>query len=99
VSYTLLICITLVIAVAVYLVGRVRMASRGKTLMPITWPMIALSLVTIVFDNIMISQGLFNYGSHALIGWRIGLVPIEDLGYPVIAVLLASALGGARDEN
>lgn len=98
-SYTILICIALVIAVAVYLVARARVAGRGKTLLPIAWPMLALSVFTIVFDNIMISQGLFDYGSHALLGWRIGLVPIEDLGYPVIAVLLASALGGARDEN
>lgn len=98
-SYTILICVALVISVAAYLRARARLVGRGTKPLPIAWPMLALSVVTVIFDNIMISQGLFDYGSNALIGWRIGLVPIEDLGYPVIAVLLASALGGSRHEN
>lgn len=62
---------------------------------------IVLTVLTIVFDSIMIGADLFTYGERHILGPRIGLMPIEDLSYPIAAVILLPAvwmaLGGERD--
>jgi len=70
---------------------------------------IALALVlvlTAVFDNVMISAGLFAYDAAHLAGVFVGLAPIEDFAYPVAAAVLLPSLwvllrrheGGAHDD-
>lgn len=49
-------------------------------------------VLTAIFDNVMISAGLFDYGQQTLLGWFIGRAPIEDFLYPLAAVLLMPAL-------
>jgi hypothetical protein len=50
--------------------------------------------LTLVFDNIMIAAGLFAYADAHISGLRIGLVPIEDLSYPLaLAIGLWTAAG------
>lgn len=51
-----------------------------------------LLVLTVVFDNAMIAVGLFTYTDAHLSGLRIGLVPVEDLAYPLAALLLLPAL-------
>lgn len=48
--------------------------------------------LTVVFDSLMIAADLFRYDDAKLLGPHIGLAPIEDLGYALIAVLLAAAI-------
>ncbi|WP_051222555.1 lycopene cyclase domain-containing protein [Agrococcus lahaulensis] len=48
--------------------------------------------LTIVFDSLMIAADLFRYDDGKLLGPRVGLAPVEDLGYALIAVLLAAAI-------
>jgi lycopene cyclase domain-containing protein len=48
--------------------------------------------LTAVFDSLMIAADLFRYDDAKLLGPRIGLAPIEDLGYALIAVLLVGAV-------
>jgi lycopene cyclase domain-containing protein len=97
VKYALLAAISLGASVVVYLIARTRAGQRNKVLMPVLWPAAILTLITIVGDNLMISSELFSYGHDALLGAYIGLMPVEDLSYPIIAVLLVSALGGSRE--
>lgn len=46
---------------------------------------VVLVVLTIVFDNVMIAAGLFTYPEHLISGIRLGLAPIEDLSYPIVA--------------
>lgn len=49
-------------------------------------------ILTAVFDNLMIWAGFVGYGQEQRLGWRIGLVPIEDFFYAIFVVLVLSAL-------
>jgi lycopene cyclase domain-containing protein len=44
--------------------------------------------LTALFDNLMIGAGLMTYDGAHLSGLRLGLVPIEDVAYPVAGLLL-----------
>ncbi|MEE1620942.1 lycopene cyclase domain-containing protein [Zafaria sp. J156] len=59
---------------------------------PVGGALAVVLLLTAVFDNLMIAAGLFDYGEHGLSGLRIGLAPVEDLGYAATAVLLVPAV-------
>ena len=51
----------------------------------------AILVLTIVFDSVMIAADFFRFGEQQLLGIRIGLAPIEDLGYALVAVLAVAA--------
>lgn len=53
---------------------------------------IALLLLTAVFDTVMIGAGLFGYAEGTRLGPTVGLAPIEDFAYPIVAVLLVPAV-------
>lgn len=53
---------------------------------------IVLLALTGVFDSIMIAAGLFRYADGTRLGPTVGLAPIEDLAYPIVAVLLVPAV-------
>ena len=55
-------------------------------------PIAALLLATAIFDNIMIEAGLVAYSEDALLGFKVGVAPIEDFAYPVAALVLLPAL-------
>ncbi len=52
----------------------------------------ALLVLTIVFDTVMIAVDLFRYDEALLLGPRIGLAPVEDLAYALIALFVVVAL-------
>lgn len=49
-------------------------------------------LLTAVFDNLMISAGLFSYDPDHLVGSFIGRAPIEDFAYPLAAAVLLPSI-------
>lgn len=51
---------------------------------------------TAVFDSLMIAAGLFTYAPSHLIGLHIGLAPIEDFAYVLVAGTLLPALWLSR---
>ncbi|MFP3714195.1 lycopene cyclase domain-containing protein [Puerhibacterium sp. TATVAM-FAB25] len=51
-----------------------------------------LLVLTAVFDSLMIAADLFRYDENALAGVRVWLTPVEDLAWPLAAVLLLPAL-------
>ena len=54
--------------------------------------LVALLLLTLVFDNIMIWASLFHYEPLKILGIHIGLAPIEDFFYAVLAALIVPVL-------
>jgi lycopene cyclase domain-containing protein len=59
-------------------------------------------LLTAVFDNVMISLGLFGYNPANISGAFVGLAPLEDFSYAIAAVVLLPTLWhllGKREGN
>lgn len=68
-------------------------ARRGRPhLGAVALTVVALVILTAVFDTIMIATGLFHYSPAHLLGLHIGLAPIEDFTYPLAGALLLPAL-------
>ncbi|AKT52507.1 hypothetical protein ADJ73_01525 [Arsenicicoccus sp. oral taxon 190] len=67
-------------------------AGRGPWLRPTLLTLAGLAALTVVFDNLMIAADLFDYGDQHRSGVQLGLAPIEDLAYPLGAVILLPAL-------
>lgn len=91
-SYLLLDAVFLVAAGAVATLAlrqrrldRTRLAAAGIALA-------VLLVLTAVFDTVMIAVGLVAYDPALLMGFRVGLAPLEDFAYPVAAALLLPAL-------
>jgi lycopene cyclase domain-containing protein len=66
-----------------------------------TTPVVALPMLvlTAVFDNLIIAAGIVDYDDSKLIGLDIGLVPIEDFAYTVVAILLVPAIWKAVNKE
>ena len=61
-----------------------------------------LMVLTAIFDTVIIGVGLVDYDESLILGWRIGLAPIEDFAYPLAGVILLPALWalmGGRDAS
>jgi lycopene cyclase domain-containing protein len=92
-SYLLLVAGLLAIAIVLRVAGTAAARRRGDGIptLPTGLARVVHVALTLVFDNIMIAAGLFAYADAHISGLRIGLVPIEDLSYPLA---LAIALPG-----
>jgi len=64
----------------------------GEVSLAVAIAAIVLCLLTAAFDTVMIAAGLFRYGEGTLLGIEIGRAPIEDLSYPLAAVLAMPAV-------
>lgn len=60
-------------------------AATGLTLL-------ALGVLTAVFDTAMIAADLFRFDESRLAGHFVGLAPIEDFAWPLAAVLVVPAV-------
>lgn len=58
-----------------------------------------LTILTIIFDNLIIAAHIVAYHQAQLIGWYIGRMPIEDLSYTVAACLLVPVLWGREVDD
>ncbi|MGJ0388958.1 lycopene cyclase domain-containing protein [Microbacterium sp. CGR1] len=56
---------------------------------------VALVILTAIFDTVMIATGLFHYSPEHLLGVHIGLAPLEDFAYPIAGAILLPALWAA----
>ncbi|SDK00911.1 lycopene cyclase domain-containing protein [Cryobacterium psychrotolerans] len=91
-SYLLLDAVFLAAAAAVA-VFALRQRRPGRTgVAAVGIALAALLVLTAVFDTVMIAVGLVAYDPALLIGFRVGLAPLEDFAYPVAAALLLPAL-------
>ncbi|KQZ22702.1 lycopene cyclase domain-containing protein [Microbacterium sp. Root553] len=65
---------------------------RRARLGAIALTLLALVILTAVFDTLMIATGLFHYSPAHLLGVHIGLAPLEDFAYPIAGAILLPAL-------
>ena len=93
-TYALIIVPFALLAAVVVAVAamRVHVPRFGRRLAASAVTALVLVLLTIVFDNLMIAAGLFTYPEHLISGIRIGLAPLEDLAYPIVAAFLLPAI-------
>ncbi|MGN8244726.1 lycopene cyclase domain-containing protein [Cellulomonas soli] len=54
---------------------------------PIVWTALHLSLLTVVFDTLMIRIGLYVYAPDKILGVYLGGAPLEDFAYPLAAAV------------
>jgi lycopene cyclase domain-containing protein len=94
-SYLALVGVAVVLAGVPFAVAARRWARRG-TLAPmltaLAVALVVLCALTVVFDSLMIGAALFRYGAGTLTGVLLWRAPVEDLGYPLVAVLLLPAV-------
>jgi len=83
--------------------GFLAAATAAGTLIPrafgarVQWAAVAIAaaalvVLTVVFDSIMIGLDLFSYAPSLISGIHVGLAPVEDLAYPLAAVVALPAL-------
>ena len=61
--------------------------------------LVAVLVLTAVFDNIMIGVGLVAYDPALISGVFVGIAPVEDFAYPVAAALLLPAVWSLLTEQ
>jgi len=79
-TFMLIACITL------------NLISRKSPWRVIGFAMLWMLLVTLVFDNIIIGLEIVGYDKTKISGILLGLAPIEDFAYTVVAVLAVSII-------
>lgn len=84
--------IFLAVAALVFIAGLWRSRRKGVMVVATTATVVVLLVLTVIFDNVMIASGLFDYAGHTLNGLHVGLAPIEDFAYPLGGALLLSGL-------
>lgn len=89
-SYALLSLAFLAVAAVASIVARRRRPPGHWSALALTAA--GLIVLTVVFDSLMIAASLFAYDEGQLLGIRLWLTPLEDLAYPVAALLLCSAV-------
>ena len=77
--------VVLGVAVAVRRPARRWWAATGLTLL-------ALVVLTAVFDSLMIAADLFRFDEERLLGVHVGLAPLEDFAWPLAAVAVVPAV-------
>jgi lycopene cyclase domain-containing protein len=81
------------VALVMFVLGAVHARRHGSSAIYLSaWAATTASLIilTVVFDNVMMAAGFFDYGVEHISGVRLGLIPIEDLMYPIAGALLLS---------
>ncbi|MEN9737924.1 MAG: hypothetical protein RJA26_1157 [Actinomycetota bacterium] len=53
---------------------------------------LVLSILTLVFDNIIVGLDLVDYDRRRILGLKMPIAPIEDLGYAFLAAVMVPAL-------
>ena len=95
-TYLLIDLVFVAVAAVVLAVALARAPDRARLLrrwwLPAVAAAVVLLVLTIVFDNALIAAGLMTYSEQAVSGARIGLVPVEDLAYPLAGLLLLPGL-------
>lgn len=65
-----------------------------------TTPVVALPMLvlTAIFDNLIVAAGIVGYDESKLLGVSIGVIPIEDFAYTVVAILLVPTIWKAMNK-
>jgi lycopene cyclase domain-containing protein len=81
------------VAVPVSAVSLVVLARAGRrVLVPALVALAVLVALTAVFDNVIVGTGIVAYDGSRILGLRVGVAPVEDFSYTVVAALALPAL-------
>ncbi|KQS09258.1 hypothetical protein ASG04_10385 [Curtobacterium sp. Leaf183] len=93
------IVVAVLAAVAAGIIASRRAGSRGRAVSGRRIAMVsgivagvALLVMTVVFNNVIVTLGIVAYDPARISGVRIGAFPIEDLAYAIAAAFLLPAL-------
>jgi len=66
-----------------------------------TWwlTLVALLVLTAIFDSIIIGAGIVGYDPQKILGLYVGLAPVEDFFYAVLAVVMVPTLWNLFETN
>ena len=65
---------------------------RWLPLSPILKTTAVMLLLTLVFDNLIIATGIVDYDPEKISGVRLGVAPIEDFAYTLVALVLVPSV-------
>lgn len=85
-----LVMLGVVAIAAAILAVRARAGARWWLQVALAW--VVLTVLTVVFDSIMIAADLFRFDEDKLTGVTLWLAPVEDLAWPLAAALLLPAV-------
>ena len=68
------------------------MLRRWLLLSPILKTAAVMLLMTLVFDNLIIATGIVDYDPEKISGIRLGVAPIEDFAYTLVALVLVPSV-------
>ena len=81
------------VAVPVVIAALVVLARAGRrVLLAALAGLVVLVALTAVFDNVIVGTGIVAYDRTRILGLRIGVAPVEDFSYAVVAALALPAL-------
>ena len=86
-TYLLLTASVLAAAFVYLLLMRSYIASK-----PLVAASAVMLLITAIFDNVIIATGIVAYDEAKISGIKIGVAPIEDFAYTVVALLVVPTL-------
>jgi lycopene cyclase domain-containing protein len=79
-----------VVAIVAAFAGVRARRGRGGAARPVAATALTLAavlLLTAVFDNVLVSVGIVDYGARGTSGVAIGVAPVEDFAYAVAAAI------------
>ena len=81
------------VAVPLVVVALLVLAGAGRrVLLPALVALVVLVALTAVFDNVIVGSGVVAYDPSKILGVRIGVAPVEDFSYAIVAALALPAL-------
>ena len=86
-TYLLLTASILAAAMIYFFLMRSYIASK-----PLVSASAVMLLITAIFDNVIIATGIVAYDEAKISGIKIGVAPIEDFAYTVVALLVVPTL-------
>ena len=86
-TYLLLTASVLAAAMIYFFLMRSYIASK-----PLVAASAMMLLITAIFDNVIIATGIVAYDEAKISGIKIGVAPIEDFAYTVVALLVVPTL-------
>jgi lycopene cyclase domain-containing protein len=86
-TYLLLTASVLAAAMIYFFLMRSYIASK-----PLVAASAVMLLITAIFDNVIIATGIVAYDEAKISGIKIGVAPIEDFAYTVVALLVVPTL-------
>ena len=81
------------VAVPVSVAALVVLARAGRrALLPALAGLVVLLALTAAFDNVIVGSGVVAYDDTRILGVRLGVAPVEDFSYAIVAALALPAL-------